>query len=157
LEALRGVTPVERGNRIPLIAAAARPGNGIDWGERLREWLAAVEQLYRKVNEELLAQSIERGLVAISRTEKEIDEEHLGKYKVPELVLKIGGETVRLSPKGRNVAGAKGRVDLIGDLDAMTLILEHEGEWKVVLSRVPRDVVALDDKTFAHALQRVMR
>ena len=52
---------------------------------------------------------------------------------------------------------AKGRVDLVGELDAMTLILEPAGHWSVVLSRVPRQVVTLDGKTLADALRRVMR
>jgi hypothetical protein len=76
---------------------------------------------------------------------------------VPELILDISGETVRLSPKGRNTMGANGRVDLVGELDAMTLIVDPERQWSVVLSRVPRQVVALDTKTLAEALRRVMR
>jgi hypothetical protein len=48
-------------------------------------------------------------------------------------------------------------VDLIGDLDSMTLILEPEGHWVIVLSRVPPQVVALDGNTLAEALRRVMR
>jgi hypothetical protein len=51
----------------------------------------------------------------------------------------------------------KGRVDLVGDLDSMTLILEPEGHWNIVLSRVPRHVAELDGKTLAEALRRVMR
>ena len=131
-------------------------GSEIDWDARLREWLDAVERLYQKVKE-LLAESRGNGLVTISQVDKELQEEYLGTYKVPELVLNLGEETVRFSPKGRNVVGAKGRVDLIGELDTVTLVLEPEGHWSVVLSRVPRDVVGLDDKTLAQALRRVMR
>jgi hypothetical protein len=133
------------------------PANDIDWGERLREWIDAVERLYEKVTGELLADSIAKSLVTVSRIEKEIQEEYLGAYRIPELILKIGGEAVRFSPKGRNIIGAKGRVDLIGELDAMTLVLEPEGQWMIVLSRAPRQVTALDDKTLAEALRRIMR
>jgi hypothetical protein len=129
----------------------------IDWAERRREWIDRVEQLYHKVTDELLAESIAQGLVTVSRVEKEIQEEYLGRYRVPELILDISGETVRLSPKGRNTMGANGRVDLVGELDAMTLIVDPERQWSVVLSRVPRQVVALDTKTLAEALRRVMR
>jgi predicted RNase H-like HicB family nuclease len=48
-------------------------------------------------------------------------------------------------------------VDLVGEIDAVTLILEPAGDWSVVVSRVPRQVAALDGKTLAEALQRVMR
>jgi hypothetical protein len=118
------------------------PANEIDWGERRREWTDAVGQLYRKITDELLAESIAQRLVTVSFDEKEVEEEYLGTYIVPELILDISGETVRFSPKGRNIIGAKGRVDLVGDLDSMTLILESGGEWSIVLSRVPRQVAA---------------
>ena len=88
---------------------------------------------------------------------KKIKEEYLGTYRVPELILDISGESVRFSAKGRNIIGARGRVDLVGDLDAMNLVLEPAGHWSVVLSRVPRQVVSLDGKTLAEALRRVMR
>jgi len=131
--------------------------NDIHWEERRREWIGAVERLYRKVTDELLAESIAQRLVTVSRVQKEIEEEYLGAYRVPELVLDISGEIVRFSPKGRNVVGAKGRVDLVGEIDAVTLILEPAGDWSVVVSRVPRQVVTLDGKTLAEALLRVMR
>jgi len=133
------------------------PTTKIDWGKRRRQWIDAVERLYQKVTGELLAESISQRLVTVSRVEKEVKEEYLGEYRVPELILDIGGETVRFSPKGRNIIGAKGRVDLVGELDAMTLILEPEGHWSIVLSRVPRHVVALDGKTLTDALRAVMR
>jgi len=133
------------------------PTSEIDWGERRRQWIGAVKRLYQKVTSELLAESIAQGLVTVSRVEKEIKEEYLGKYRVPELILNVNGETVRFSPKGRNIIGANGRVDLVGELDAMTLVLEPAGHWSVVLSRVPRHVVTLDSKTLAEALRRVMR
>jgi hypothetical protein len=133
------------------------PANENDWGERRRQWIDAVERLYQMVTGELLAESIAQRLVTVSRVEKEIKEEHLGTYRAPELILDISGESVRFSPKGRNIIGSKGRVDLVGELDTMTLLLEPAGHWSVVLSRAPRDVVALDGKTLADALRRVMR
>jgi hypothetical protein len=129
----------------------------IDWKGRREEWIDEVDRLYQKIAGELLAESIAQGLVKVSRGEKKIEEEYLGTYCAPELTLDISGETVRFSPKGRNIVGAKGRVDLVGELDAVTLVLEPAGYWSVVLSRVPRQVVALDSKTLTEALQRVMR
>jgi hypothetical protein len=140
-----------------LLSRQHTPANEIDWKERRRQWIDAVERLYLKVIGELLAESIAQELVTVSRVQKEIKEEYLGKYRVPELVLGINNETVRFSPKGRNIIGAKGRVDLVGELDTMTLILEPAGDWNIVLSRVPRRAVALDGKTLAEALRRVMR
>jgi len=133
------------------------PGNENGGKERRREWIAAVKRLYQKVTDELLAESIAQGLVTVSRVQKEIKEEYLGTYRVPELVLDIGGETVRFSPKGRNIIGAQGRVDLVGELDTITLVLDTAEDWSIVLARVPRRAVALNGKTLAEALRRVMR
>ena len=131
--------------------------SSINSGERRRQWIRAVEKLYQQVTEELLAESIAQRLVRVSRSKKEITEQYLGSYRVPELVLDINGETVRFSPKGRNIMGSKGRVDLVGELDTVTLILEAAGHWSIVLSRAPREVVTLDSKALAEALRRVMR
>jgi hypothetical protein len=132
-------------------------GPAINGGKLRQQWIDAVERLYQTVTGELLAESIAQRLVKVSRVEKKVTEENLGTYRVPELILNISGETVRFSPKGRNIIGAKGRVDLIGELDAMTLVLEPDGHWNVVLSRVPRHAEVLDGKTLAEALRRVMR
>lgn len=133
------------------------PANTIDWDQHRREWIDAVKKLYHKITGDLLAESIEQRLVAVSRVDKEVKEEYPGKYRVPELILDISGESVRFSPRGRNIMRTKGRVDLVGDLDSMTLILEPEGHWNIVLSRVPRHVAELDGKTLAEALRTVMR
>ena len=140
-----------------LLSRQRPAGNGIAREERRRQWIDDVERLYEKVTGELLSDSIAQGLVTESRVDKAIEEEYLGKYRVSELILNISGETVRFSPKGCNVIGAKGRVDLVGELDAMTLVLEPAGYWSVVLSRVPRQVVTLDGSSLAEALRRVMR
>ncbi len=42
------------------------PANKIDWEERRRQWIDAVEQLYQKVRGELLAESITQRLVTVS-------------------------------------------------------------------------------------------
>jgi hypothetical protein len=129
----------------------------IGWDEQRRLWLDAVEQLYQKITGELLGEAIAQKLVSVSRADKEIEEEDLGTYRIQELILDINGEKVRFSPKGRNIIGTKGRVDLLGELDSMTLLLEANGDWRIVVSRVPREELSLNRKTLTEALQRVMR
>ncbi len=129
----------------------------IDWKQRRRDWLTAIERLYRQVTGELLADAIAQKLVSESRKKKKITEEYLGTYSVDELILDIGGEIVTFSPKGRNIIGAKGRVDLIGQLGTTTLVLDPEGQWNVVASRAPRQHAVLNRSTLADALQRLMR
>lgn len=141
-----------------LLSRQQQPAEGdVNWTSRRQEWVNAVEQLYHAITEDLLADSVSTGLVGVSYNEKEITEEFLGTYQVRELLLNIGGETVRFSPKGRNIIGASGRVDLIGELDSMTLILEPVGQWRLVVSRLPRRVVPLDRDALAQAFRTVMR
>ena len=74
--------------------------NEIDWEERRRQWIEDVERLYEKVTGELLSDSIAQGLVTVSRVDKAIEEEYLGKYRISELILNISGETCDSHRKG---------------------------------------------------------
>lgn len=76
------------------------PANEIDWGERRREWTDAVGQLYRKITDELLAESIAQRLVTVSFDEKEVEEEYLGTYIVPELILRYQRRDRTILAKG---------------------------------------------------------
>jgi hypothetical protein len=63
-----------------------------------------------------------------------------------------------LTPKGRNVVGARGRVDMRGEAGIATLVLNDAGNWGLVRQRVPTLVVeSLDEGTLLEALRRVMR
>jgi len=107
-----------------------------------------------------MGESIRDGTVVVDELESEVTEDFIGTYKVPQLQLTVGRDRVVFSPKGVNVIGAKGRVDLRGDRDTVTLIRtasDGDGEWRVVLQRVPKFVaVPLDESSLAEALQRVM-
>src|SRR3954471_23812237 len=92
----------------------ASGGAGIDWDDRRNRYLAAVDDLYRQI-ESLLAEPIEAKTVVLQRRPKELSENYIGTYKVDDLVLLIGDEQVRFSPRGRNIAGANGRVDVLGE------------------------------------------
>jgi len=126
--------------------------------ETIEEWLSTIDRLYSKITGDLLADATTRGLVQVAPPrEKQIREEFLGTYRAPELVLDLGGEIVRFSPIARIVLGSKGRVDLVGEADTMALIVESDDRWNIVLSRVPRRVEPLSEKTLTEALRAVMR
>src|SRR6266487_5810045 len=80
-------------------------GAGIDWDERRNKYLAAVDDLYHQI-ETILAEPIAQKNVTLQRRPKELSENYIGTYKVDDLVLVIGEEQVRFSPRGRNIAGA---------------------------------------------------
>jgi hypothetical protein len=137
--------------------------SGVDWTAQKEDWVSAVDRLYNVLTEDLLRKLIyDEHVVEAERVQTEITEEYVGTYSIPKLVLKVGNEKVELLPKGVNVIGAAGRVDLRGARDAVTLIRVRKNgassdEWQVVLERVPRIVTKpLDSDSLNEALQRVM-
>ncbi len=62
----------------------------------------------------MLAEPIAKGTVVLQRSPKQLTENFIGTYSVDDLILTTGDERVRFSPRGRNVAGATGRVDWVG-------------------------------------------
>ena len=133
-------------------------GPGIDWDDRRNKYLAAVDDLYKKV-ETLLAEPLAQKAVAIQRRPKELSENYIGTYKVDDLILLTGDEQVRFSPVGRNVAGASGRVDVLGERGVPeVLIVQPDGRWGFVQSRQPTlKVVPFDESSLEEILKRVMR
>ena len=130
--------------------------SGVDWDARKQEWQKATEDFYTIVSSFLQDLTTE-GLVKISYRSKEVTEQYLGTYPIREMVLSVGGEEVVFSPKGRNIVGAKGRIDLIGEMGEGTFVLFPE-RWGVVISRRPSmKVVELTQESFAEVLRNVMR
>jgi hypothetical protein len=135
----------------------ASDGDTIDWDERRDAYISAVKQLYDQI-EEVLAEPIKQRAVKAYRRDKPLSETYLGTYAVPDLVLTIGDEQVRFSPQGRNVVGAKGRVDVIGGQGEAKLILQDNDQWGFVQTTHPKlHVLPLDEPVLAEVLQLVMR
>jgi hypothetical protein len=129
----------------------------INWDDRRDRYIAAVNDLYAQI-EAILADPIAKQTVRPHRRAKDITENYLGTYAVDDLILLIGNEQVRFSPRGRNVVGATGRVDVIGERNEATLILQPPARWGFVQSRQPTlTVVPFDEAALADVLQLVMR
>lgn len=129
----------------------------IDWDARRDEYLAAVATLYEQVRG-WLHSSIEQGNAKVSTRRREIDETHIGSYTVDDLVLTVGDEDVMFMPRGRNILGASGRVDVSGDNGEATLLLMPGPRWSLLASRQPTmRIEPLDESRFASLLRTVMR
>ena len=129
----------------------------IDWDSRRNEYLAAVDNLYRQV-EQILAEPLRSKTVSLQRREKQLTENYIGTYAVDDLILLVGNEQVRFSPRGRNIVGAAGRVDVVGERGEAALIVQPDTCWGFVQARQPELlVVPLDESTLAEVLQIVMR
>ncbi len=135
----------------------ADAGQEINWDDRRDGYLAAVSDLYDRI-ETILAEPIANKAVKIERRTKNLTENYIGTYAIDDLVLQIGGEQVRFSPTGRNIVGSSGRVDVVGEQDTAVLIVQTDGRWSLVATRHPTlRMVDFNESTLAQTLQRVMR
>jgi hypothetical protein len=135
----------------------ATSAGGIDWDERRRKYVTAVEDLYQQI-EKILSEPIANQTVKLARRKKDLTENYLGTYAVDDLLLVIGDEQVRFSPRGRNIVGSSGRVDVLGERGEEILIVQADARWRFVQSRQPTlKVVDFNDTSLAEVLQLVMR
>ena len=135
----------------------SKSGVNIDWDSRRNEYLAAVNNLYEQIDT-ILAEPLHKKMVTLQRREKQLTEDFIGTYSAKDLILTIGNEQVRLSPRGRNIVGAFGRVDVLGERGEAALVLQPDSTWGFVQTRQPTlRIVPFDESTFAEVLKIVMR
>lgn len=135
----------------------AASGASVNWDDRRDKYVAAVRNLYQQI-ETILAEPLKRKAFTLARRPKQLTENYIGTYSVDDLILAIGDEQVRFSPAGRNIAGAAGRVDVIGERGEATLLVQPKARWGLVETRQPTlRVVPFDESALTDVLQRVMR
>jgi len=135
-----------------------KAAEGTNWAKKKRDWLRALTELYQAITQKYLSKAIAGNTVSIEYPSKIITEDCIGEYEVKDLVLQVGDEKVVFSPKGTNVVGASGRVDIRGEMGEVTMVLQPGGRWGVVVSRSPTlRIVPLDKPSLLNALKLVMR
>lgn len=131
--------------------------DAVDWDDRRDKYLRAVNDLYDQIRG-ILAEPIRRDAVSVRPHAKSLTEDYIGTYSVDDLVLVIGDEQVRFSPRGRNIAGAAGRVDVVGERAEAILIYQPESGWAFVRTRQPSvRTEPFNEATLAEVLRLVMR
>ena len=133
---------------------------------RQQRWIQELQQLCDRIQQEWLSSLVASGEVTLAAIEVPLNEQLIGSYRAPGLLINLADRDVRLEPKGTMVIGAAGRADLQGPGGFATLVLEspdlplkpfHECAftWSLV-ARSPRVVkIPLDANTFADALLQV--
>ena len=133
---------------------------------RQQRWIQELQQLCSRIQHEWLSGLVASDEVTLAAIEVPLNEQLIGSYRAPGLLINLADRAVRLEPKGTMVIGAAGRVDLQGPGGFATLVLEspdfplkpfHECvfTWSLV-ARTPRVVkIPLDANTFADALLQV--
>ena len=122
---------------------------------RINFFTTKVEELYKLVTEDLLADLREEDLFSTSYEDEDIVEDGLGRYNTRSLVIRMGGLKLELRPYGTEIIGARGRVDMwVNDSDESTMLIlvpsdvnvpkHYDGnmvqdwEWKMVERRLSK-------------------
>ena len=122
---------VKRQNKI-----AEYEEESMDWEKELEEWLEHLNRLMKKIKK-FLKDYIEQNRVTLEYRNKKVTENNIGTYDVKIVSILIGNAKVDIEPIGRNVIGAKGRVDIKGSMGKVRIVLVPK------LAQRPR-VVMLD-------------
>jgi hypothetical protein len=100
----------------------------IDWNAKKSAWIARVTDLCAQVKR--WAEQENWGVI---ETPKQVEEDHIGVYQVPSLVLQSPQCRVYLDPIGRDIIGAEGRVDIFTWPTMNRMLLLRTGdEWSLV-------------------------
>ena len=128
----------------------------INWGGKRDAWIAAVNDLYQTIEADYLKAA--KADVEITYPDKVVTEHYVGQYQIKELVLHVGDEQVVFSPKGVNIVGAQGRIDVQGDRGEATIIWQGKDDWSIVVSRTPLlRAVPLAADSLVEMLRGIMR
>lgn len=100
----------------------------VDWNNLKAEWIQNLIGFVGDVKG-WLDQPQKEGLIEIVEREIEISEEHMGKYIAPSLELHIGTECIKITPVGRSIIGASGRVDISSFMNRVIILHHSEKGW----------------------------
>ena len=102
--------------------AEKRAEEAFDPHEQLREWTHYLSTLYQQIEFYLDKYTKNEGAY-IEYNTITLNEDFIGDYQVPRLVLKIGRSTITFTPVGTMLIGSKGRVDVKGPRGSARLVL----------------------------------
>jgi len=122
---------------------AAAEAERVDWAKERDDWLGHLRELYDKT-ESFLAEYIKTGEIKRSYRDIPLNEENIGSYSAPQMILKIGRQEITMTPVGTLFFFTKGRVDVEGPAGRTRLLLvdsEASGPpRKVPVEAAPRDI-----------------
>jgi len=96
-----------------------------DWDKERDEWLDHLNTLHTKIRS-FLRKYVDSGQVKVETVQVILNEENIGLYEAPQMVLRIGGQHVVLKPVGTLFVGAKGRVDVEGPAGRAAILLVNK-------------------------------
>lgn len=120
-----------------LNAKKQEPEKKFDPRKEIEEYKAYLNQLY-DIFAESLRPYVENGQLQIDSDIVQINEESLGSYEVPQLVLRINTVSIKLKPEGTMLLAAKGRVRMEGPKGYAKIILMRKNFS--IQGKVPSDL-----------------
>lgn len=129
----------------------------IDWNRRRELWVEELSLLYKRLVEFLEPYVTEKS-IAVVRDGAPLSEEYVGTYVAPLLKIRIGERELFVLPRGMNVIGARGRVDIVGPGSTFKLVLvpmnddPQQLSWKFVQGSQVPELVDLTKDRFLSAL-----
>lgn len=131
--------------------------------ERKAAWLSSLSSLHSQV-ERWLAPMSNAGLLKLTFSEVEIEDQELGEYTAPVLTLSDGRQSVRLEPVGLHVVGVvaggrrhtgfQGRVDIISGASRIPLLRTTDDQWQVVWRAA--EPARFDEGSFSRILSELL-
>jgi hypothetical protein len=113
-----------------------RQQNGVgegqfDWDRERDEWLAHLDDLYRKI-ETMLSGYTSSGQISVRYKTIDLNEEDIGSYQARKMILRIGRQEVDILPAGTRFIGFKGYVEVIGSARKLSLVLANKDRFSTL-------------------------
>jgi hypothetical protein len=113
----------------------------------LREWLAALSQLYQEFAA-WMNDAVAQNLLQVTETKIPIKEEKLGTYNAPALkVVTPRGDVMQILPRARMVVGAYGRVNFESSGNKAMLVRSGLDKWQFAKLNPDRGGWVFEDLT----------
>lgn len=97
--------------------------NVINWELKKEEWTKEIDTFLEQIKGYFEKY---KDSVVIHEEALNINEEYIGSYVTKKLIAKFNNDTVTFTPVGRNIIGAKGRIDMDGKAGKVKFVLVEE-------------------------------
>lgn len=126
-----------------------------DWDTERDEYLGRVKSLYTSIRT-WMAPSVKKGFARVSSGGVvTLREGGLPPYKVTILNVDVGRRRIRFEPKGFQIVGARGRVDIDAGDRIGVLVYNNDG-WSFARRQPERKLFKLNESTFTEAIAELL-
>lgn len=113
----------------------------IDWQVQKNQWLGYLDALYRDIRGYLEPY---KDKIILNEQDITINEEYIGEYPAKKLFIQLGKDTITLTPKGTNLIGVSGRVDMNSRYGTIKLVLVGKDKKNpYILGNMPETISPL--------------